>query len=38
MAFNYAESAARKDKINLNLEIISNLIRNRIENMKIIED
>lgn len=36
--FNYEESMNRKIKINENLEIISNLIKKRIENMKIIED
>lgn len=36
--FNYAASMVRKDKIKENLEKISEVIRNRIKNMKIIED
>lgn len=38
ITFNYAISMARKDQIRENLEKISNLIKVRIENMKIIED
>lgn len=36
--FDYIKSIDRKEEIKENLEIISNLIKNRIENMKIIED
>lgn len=36
--FDYIKSMDRKEKIRINLEIISNLIRSRIENMKIIEN
>lgn len=36
--FDYIKSMDRKEKIRINLEIISNLIKKRIENMKIIEN
>jgi hypothetical protein len=35
--FDYIKSMDRKEKIRINLETTSNLIKNRIENMKIIE-
>ena len=38
ITFNYVISMAQKDQIRENLEKISNLIKVRIENMKIIED
>lgn len=38
IVFDYDASIDRKEKIKNNLEIISNLIKKRIENMKIIED